>query len=109
MIMIILMIMIHRNDDQAYAERNTEGLEERTWEQALAPRLLMMMKIVMMMMMMMMMMILMMTMTMTMTSTSTIMMIVILFFFSMNNIIFLDIRIMLINTIQVFQICLIIK
>merc|ERR1711971_1117718 len=24
--------------EQAYAERNTEGLEERTWEQALAPR-----------------------------------------------------------------------
>merc|ERR1712032_585394 len=23
--------------EQAYAERNTEGLEERTWEQALAP------------------------------------------------------------------------
>ena len=23
---------------QAYAERNTEGLEDRTWEQALAPR-----------------------------------------------------------------------
>ena len=45
-IMIINMIMIDRNDrdndrttDQAYAERNTEGLEDRTWEQALAPRL----------------------------------------------------------------------
>jgi len=24
--------------EQAYAERNTEGLEDRTWEQALAPR-----------------------------------------------------------------------
>merc|ERR1711900_120498 len=30
--------------EQAYAERNTEGLEERTWEQALAPRLLMKMQ-----------------------------------------------------------------
>ena len=38
--MIIVMVMNDRDDDQAYAERNTEGLEERTWEQALAPRFL---------------------------------------------------------------------
>ena len=44
--------------DQAYAERNTEGLEERTWEQALAPRFLMI-KIMMMMLIMMLMMLVM--------------------------------------------------
>ena len=38
--MIIVMVINDRADDQAYAERNTEGLEERTWEQALAPRFL---------------------------------------------------------------------
>ena len=49
--------------DQAYAERNTEGLEERTWEQALAPRFLTMFSIIMMMMMVMMMVIVVMMMT----------------------------------------------
>ena len=38
--MIIIVVINDRDDDQAYAERNTEGLEERTWEQALAPRFL---------------------------------------------------------------------
>ena len=36
---LIMMIINDQNNDQAYAERNTEGLEDRTWEQALAPRL----------------------------------------------------------------------
>ena len=36
---LMMMIVNDQNNDQAYAERNTEGLEDRTWEQALAPRL----------------------------------------------------------------------
>ena len=41
---LIMMIINDQNNDQAYAERNTEGLEDRTWEQALAPRLMIMTK-----------------------------------------------------------------